>query len=316
MGTVVLSVDAELGWGFHDKSNPPTARLDNARDGWTTLLDLCDEYDVPATWAIVGHLFLADCSGRHVDHPRGGDWFAHEHPPDRMARDLRYGNGLVEAVQSAQVAHEIATHTFSHVEFGDSRTTRQEARAEVRESLALAHERGIDIRSLVFPRNNIGYLDVLAEEGIRCYRGRRPRQSRFFESVPGKVARATVLQRPPPVVHPYVDSAGLVEVPASLHLFSFEGLPRRMVTALTGDPVVRQARLGIDAVREGPGVFHMWLHPNSITSARDRERVRAIFVYLQEQRADGDIRVATMGEVADEVRGEPREKSREPVERS
>lgn len=316
MGTVVLSVDAELGWGFHDQSRPPADRLENARRGWESLLDLCDEFGIEATWAVVGHLFLRDCDGRHSDHPRDGAWFAHERPPNQMAADLRFGNGLVEAIQDAATDHEVGCHTFSHVEFGDPRTTRREARAEVTTSLELAREQGLELDSFVFPRNKVGHLDALAAYGFRCYRGVRPEKSRLGNGALGKLTRATVVRHPPPLVEPRVDSFGLVDIPASLHLFSFEGLARKLLTPLSGDPVVRQAKLGIDAAVESERVFHMWLHPNSITTPQDERRLRTIFTYLTHKRASTPLQVETMGEVARRTLAASEEQRTEPVERS
>jgi peptidoglycan/xylan/chitin deacetylase (PgdA/CDA1 family) len=56
----VISVDAELGWGFHD-IDPPTSRVEAARTGWKRLAGLFNEYDVPATWAVVGR----QCDEQH-----------------------------------------------------------------------------------------------------------------------------------------------------------------------------------------------------------------------------------------------------------
>jgi len=306
MGTVVLSVDAELGWGFHDQAEPPVDRLANAHRGWRTLIDLCDTYHLNATWAVVGHLLLDDCDGRHSDHPTPDDWFDHERGPDCLSRGLRFGNGLIDELQNATIAHDIGLHTFSHVEFGAEETTREIARAEVATGLELARERGIEMRSFVFPRNNVGHLDALAAYGIDCYRGVNPAQFRddVWAHPVGKLARATVSERAPPLVEPFVDSFGLVNVPASLHLFSFEGLGRQLVEPLFGDPIVRQAKRGIDAAADSERVFHMWLHPNSVTDQRDVDRVRAIFEYLDDRRATSSLTVKTMAEVATDRRGE------------
>lgn len=300
MGTVVLSVDAELGWGFHDFDAPHTGRLGTARKGWRTLLDLCDEFRIPATWAIVGHLMLEDCDGTHASHPAPDGWFAHERGPNALARDLRFGEGLVEAVSDAVVDHEIGSHTFSHVEFGAPWTTRELARAEVAASIEAARERGFDVTSFVFPRNNVGHREALAAYGIRCYRGTAPAgpQSPSLMGSVAKLARATVTTESPQLVVPQVDRYGLVNVPASLYLFGFEGLARTVVEASVGDPMVEQATLGIDEAAERDGVFHMWLHPNNITAQRDAHRLRDIFAHLDQRRAQTDLTVATMADVA------------------
>jgi len=316
MGTVVLSVDAELGWGFHDQKDPPADRLANARQGWQTLVSLCDTYRIDATWAVVGHLLLDECDNCHATHPTPPGWFDHERGDDAMPAYLRYGDGLVEVLQDATADHDIGSHTFSHVEFGDSETTREMARSEVAAGIELARERGIEMQSFVFPRNNVGHLDALAAYGIECYRGVNPatKQNDVWDSPAGKLAQATLVRRPPPLVEPAVDSFGLVDIPASLHLFSFEGQARTLVEPVFGDPMVKQAKLGIDAATKRDGVFHMWLHPNSITEQRDVDRLREIFDYLDRRRGRTSLSVKTMAEVAAETRAQATESKTSPVE--
>ncbi len=306
MGSVVISVDAELGWGFHDLPSPPHDRVAAARPGWRRLVSLFDEFDVPATWAIVGHLFLGDCDGHHADHPAPGGWFAHERGPDRMDSMLRYGYDLVEDVRTADADHEIGCHTFSHVEFGAQPTTQQLARAELSASVDAARARDVSLSSFVFPRNRVGHRATLAEAGFCCYRGAKPTARDDAIGSLGKLARATVTSGEPPLVEPTMDEFGLVNVPASLYLYGFEGGVRDIIAPVWGDPVVRQARRGIDAAAERGGVFHMWLHPNNLVEERHVERLRVILEYLDAVRVDTDLRVETMHEAAGRVRGHSR----------
>jgi peptidoglycan/xylan/chitin deacetylase (PgdA/CDA1 family) len=302
MGTVVLSVDAELGWGFHDLDDPPRDRLANARRGWRTLLALCDEYRVPATWAVVGHLFLAECDGRHDDHPAPAGWFDHERGADRMAHPLRFGDGLVDRIQAADVEHEIGLHTFSHVELGASSTTARVADAELSAAVDAARAWDIDPSSFVFPRNNVGNLQALADHDIDCYRGIEPTNNLPDAwGTAGGIAYATLAGSSPPLVHPRRDSLGLVDVPASLFLFCFEGVARSVAESLVGDPVAVQAKRGIDRAAAADGVFHMWLHPNNLVTPRDAARLRSIFEHLARVRARTDLTVRTMAQVAADV---------------
>ena len=303
MGTVVISLDAELGWGHHDRPDPPRDRVENARQGWIRLLHTLDKYRIPATWAVVGHLFLDRCDGVHADHPAPDGWFARETGEWRSRPELRFGFGLVHAIQRSPVDHEIGSHTFSHVEFGQA--SRDLARAELAASVDTASDLGVSLDTLVFPRHRIGHLDLLSEYGITCYRGLSPdrgtasslvRQSR-------KIARTVVPNRPPPVVEPSVTEEGLVDVPASMYAFGFEGPARTVLDAVWKDPIVEQARRGIDAAADrDDGIFHLWFHPNDISDRRDERRVEAILRYLAKRRDETALSVETMAEVAERTR--------------
>jgi peptidoglycan/xylan/chitin deacetylase (PgdA/CDA1 family) len=288
MGSVVISIDAELGWGFHDMETPPARRVTAARPGWETLLDLLEAFDVPATWAVVGHLLVENC-----DRPTGG--CACTRPPLADQPDRRFGPSLVEAVRDGDAGHELGCHSFAHPLFDE--ISREAAREEIERWLARARAHGIDDPgSFVFPRNRVGHRDLLAEYGFDCYRGvGRERNSGRLR----RLAQATVGDWTPPLVTPRVDEHGLVNLPDSLYLFRFEGWPRTAVEAVREDPVVRFCRNGIDAAAREDGVFHCWLHPNNLVADRDADRLRAILSYLDERR--GDLRIETMGDVAARV---------------
>ena len=312
MGSVVLSLDAELAWGFHDFDELPEERCSAARESWLRLLELFDEFDVPATWAVVGHLMLDECDGEHGDHPTPDGWFDRD-PGTREGRDERwYGSKLVGAIEDADVEHEVGSHTFSHVDFGT--TTREIASAEMRKSVEIGDDRGLSMDSMVFPRNYVGHRDVLAAYGVKSYRGNQPR--RWYDR--GRLGSATkFLGWPtgavsPTLVAPEVDEYGLVNVPASLYLFCFEGTGRSVVERVTGDPIVKMAKRGIDRAATEDGVFHMWLHPNNLTEERDFDRMRAILEHLAEVRDRTPLEVETMGEIAADIKDdEPR--PREPI---
>ena len=77
---VVISADLELAWAwrYSKKSDDPKVlalqKAHQTRQNLPPLLDLFDQFNVPVTWATVGHLFLEECgrtNGRaHSDLPR------------------------------------------------------------------------------------------------------------------------------------------------------------------------------------------------------------------------------------------------------
>jgi peptidoglycan/xylan/chitin deacetylase (PgdA/CDA1 family) len=300
--SVVVSLDAELVWGFHDFQDIPLDRATKARDSWLELLDLFDALDLPATWAVVGHLLLEECSGDHVDHPAGEEWFAND-PGGRDGPDSEwFGRDLVDAIVDGDPAHDIGCHTFSHVDFREQNTTREVAEAELQRCLELADDYGLELESFVFPRNHVGHRDLLAETDFTCYRGLSP--DRWYDETPvrrtGKFATYALGATAPPIVVPEVDEYGLVNVPASMYLFGFEGPPSDALSAIGTDPVVRQVELGLERLLEREdGLLHLWLHPNNIMTRSDSDRMREVARRITDYRDDHDVAVETMADVAD-----------------
>lgn len=299
MGSVIISIDAELGWGFHDRPNPPMGRLNASREGWRHLLRLLERFEVPATWAVVGHLFLRSCDGVHEEHPAPEGWFRRERNEWSDRPDLRFGGTLVDELLDADVAHDIGCHTFSHVLFDDPRVTRDVVRAELQRAIELGAERGVDYDSFVFPRNAPGYRDVLTDYGFSAYRGGHSRSSGIRDYA-GKIASVGDPTRVS-LIRPSVDEYGMVNVPPSLFLFGIEGAVRTAFESVWVDPIVRQAISGIDRAAQEDGSFHMWLHPNNLTAERDVERIRTILEHLDRRRRDSALTVETMSDVAERV---------------
>lgn len=299
MGSLVLSLDAELGWGFHHHDQIPVEHVRDARRRWRQLGRLFGAYDVPATWAVVGHLFMDDCEASHERHPAGPDRCKR---PSEAVEELWYADGLIDDISQASVDHDIGTHGFTHLQFQHDRMTDDFAAREFERSAEAARDRGIDPDSFVFPVNKVGHRELLADQGYDCYRGRRP-------SRPGrarKLARALTGRGSPPIVTPGVDEYGLVNVPASMYLFNFEGPLRRIAGRVSGDPVTTWVSNGLDRLAETDGILHLWLHPHNVTNERDVERMRTILERAARFRDRGEITIDTMADVAGRVRSSGR----------
>ena len=63
-GVFTISIDTEFAWGTFDLPEAMTYRKLEARsrEVITRLLGLFETYNIEATWAVVGHLFLESCA--------------------------------------------------------------------------------------------------------------------------------------------------------------------------------------------------------------------------------------------------------------
>lgn len=187
-GVFTLSLDFELLWGTVDLHGPERFRRACEIEREVVidrLLDLLDEHRIPATWCILGHLFLSECrrSGG-LAHPElvrprhrwvRGDWLQHDPCSDESRAPLFYGRSLVEKIRACRTPQEIGSHSFSHAIFSDEGCTREVAASELSASVEAAKHMGLELRSFAFPRNGVGHLDLLPQFGIRSYRGPAPR---------------------------------------------------------------------------------------------------------------------------------------------
>ena len=314
IGTFVLSLDTELAWGTMDKQGFRKYRghLERTRQNIEGLLALLDRYDIPATWAFVGHLLLDSC-GREAPgadpHPDvltaefswyDHQWHHHDPASDREAAPFWYGDDILDLVREAKPGHEVGCHTFSHLPLNDPAVSHDIALSQIRKCCELALGRRLRLESFVYPRNRVAHLDVLAQEGFTNYRG--PERS-WYGSLPGLLARAghfahRFLAIAPPVYRDLQVTSGVVNIPASMFLMPPDGVR----TLIPGRSRIRQAIRGLrNSVRSG-AVFHLWFHPCYIgTSDAMLNWLDAIFEEVGRLRSEGHLRVRTMGQLADEI---------------
>jgi len=281
----MASIDLELAWGVWDRPRPED--LDRARELERPivqrLLTLFDRYEIAATWAVVGAMFDDDPPA-----------------PPMGPTDAWSAPELVDAIADARVDHEIGTHSYAHVYF--DAISAAEA-AEDLERAASAHRKR-DLaapRSMVFPRNKVGHLDVLRRSGIEVFRSvdagllalcsaRAPR----LRPVVNLADKMTPV--PAPTVLPIAHAEGFVEVPSSLLLIGRNGL-RRAVR-----PRVMDAKMAatLELAARRNRIFHLWFHPSNFYF--DTETQFGIFERalrrVARMRDAGRLDVGTMGELA------------------
>ena len=69
-GIIVFSADFEMAWAFRYSKKESAKAMETGmkeRENFPILLDLFNKYDIPVTWATVGHLFLDSCN-HHKSH--------------------------------------------------------------------------------------------------------------------------------------------------------------------------------------------------------------------------------------------------------
>ena len=302
-GVAVVSIDTELAWGesHHCDGAGPRRDYGTERAVIDQILAVFDRYDISATWAIVGHLFLDQCAaveGRaHPEIVRpespssAGDWFDID-PCSTLAADpAYYGRDIVAAIRRSRVPQEIGCHSFSHLIADGCGEAAFES--DLAACQAVAAGDGLDVRSFVYPRNAIGHIDVLHRHGFISYRGSATapvatagRLVRYADRL-RPLARSAVV----PARHP----SGVWNVPQT-YLFAPATRARHVPVGLWARRPIARMRL---AARER-SLFHLWFHPYNVTAAPDRalRGLEAICRAAARLRDAGRLDILTMGALA------------------
>ncbi len=290
-GSVTFSLDFELAWAWrYSKRGGREARAIGLRER-AQLPGILAEFDrrgLPATWAVVGHLFLDACrrAGNGRAHPEvppvapfetrwwkfeGPDWFEHDPCTDLRRDPAWYAPDLIAMIQVSPVHHEIACHSFSHMSFGPE-CPHETALAELRACRAAMAAAGVEeTSSFVHPGNGLGNLAALKEAGFTIFRA--------FPWEKGEISLPVRLPE------------GLWLVPSAMCLECGDATdPRRMRAHR------RRLELLADIAAETGLNAHFWLHP-SIPVPQIEHLLSPFLDYCARLRESRSLDILTMREL-------------------
>lgn len=302
-GVFVVSLDTELAWGCFDVGGLESLRpaYENTRAVIDSILDLFDQYRIPATWALVAHL-LDDCNGEHTQSSPAFDWvdwFSAVPCRTGVDRRLWYAPDVYDAITDATVDHDIGLHGYSHMILGAEGCSRADAATELATAIDTFRRVGQNPDSFVFPRNQIGYVDLLAQHGIETYRGL---DQRWYETapIPDGLAKPFRFLDEATVSTPSTgtprERSGIVEIPGSQVFRPYHG-----GWQYTPEHSQRQRALkGLERAATTGDVFHLWFHPFNLAQERTRllAELESVLQYASQLREQGQLEVLTMAEVA------------------
>jgi len=316
-GIFTISLDFELYWGVRDKRKLSTysENLLNIRRIVQELLDVFDEYNVHTTWGIVGFLFFSNFGKLKQNIP--------DKLPNYTNTNLSpysYINGLDKVEDRYHFApdlihlicqydnQEIGTHTFSHYYCLEDGQSIDEFRADICSAINIANKKGIKIKSLIFPRNQLNkdYLKVLRELGIKCYRGNE--KSWMFSTINEKGIRH-MLRRALRLIDAYLNISGyncytLDEIWRSSEiLFS---IPSSRFLRPVSKKLVFFERLRIGRIKnamtyaaKNKKIFHLWWHPHNfgVNTRQNMLFLRGVLDHFKELRYKYGMYSLNMGEL-------------------
>jgi len=288
-GMVVFSADFEMAWAFRFSKIHHKSAIEKGlqeRENITLILNLFDKYQIPVTWATVGHLFLNNCKRdpnglAHPEMPRpeffenrnwifnSGDWYRHDPCTDIKSDPVWYASDLIARILLSEIKHEIGCHTFSHIDFTYKNCPKPLADAELDACIKLAENKGIKLKSMVFPGGTFGNYESLKEKGFKCYR----KSMRYQIDLP------------------YIDNLGLVAIPSSL------GLDKDPY-GWSKDFHLNMIRQYLDKAAKYRLVCHFWFHPSMDKWYLENVLPEALLLTAG-FRDSSDIQITTMGDLAD-----------------
>lgn len=252
-GVFCLSFDFELLYGrSNSQKESYKNRAKKVEIILPMLLNILEENEIGATWAVVGKL---------------------------------HNNKLTQLISKTSF-QEIGSHTYSHQYF--DLIKKDQAEFEIAESIKVL-KKYQKIKSFVFPKNKIKFLDLLNKHDVKIYRDRN--------ILTNSILQILDLNFHFPLTSKLIKKNHLFSNKGTFYFVSGRGIRKY----ISKDVRFKKARQGIDLAIKRKQIFHMWTHP--IDFSEDTEKLLSdfekIIKYVSKQKRANKINVLTMGQLAD-----------------
>ena len=305
-----LSLDCEGLWGMADKMQDPLYRIIN----YKSLINSYDFIDrtltsnnIKCTAAFVSCFtvnkdFLNDNLSILYDMSRlSPQWYS------TLVKLLEVGNndGLVgedffRILKNA--GHEIGWHGSTHVPLIKEYCSPELLKVELNLASLICSETNTYPKSIIFPRNKIGYLNELHSFGFLTYRDSD--SNHINKKILGYLNEFNIYQKCPSSRFPQTQPLHLTAAPSGLFLNWPHGFRSIVPASVT---ISRWKNLIKSAVKHG-ATIHMWLHPhNFITAPEMKYTFSEIIHFVGQLSKSGHIKNLTLNEIHNEIIKKPNE---------
>jgi peptidoglycan/xylan/chitin deacetylase (PgdA/CDA1 family) len=276
------------------------------------LLDLFDRYDIHCTWAVVGLLNmenteeLKDFKAIEYSTKNYSPFPISKYKLDTVNESVFLAKNDIESIKTAK-HQELASHTFSHYYTLENGQTEADFKADLN---SFSQAMGDDIKSIVFPRNQINkaYLKLCSDKGMTAYRGNQ--NNKFWKNSAYK--KESLLQKIGRTTDAYLKISkdnlidwddlkytqnGLINISASRFFkpYQFPKLIENLKLNRIKKQMLKSAQTNT--------IYHLWWHPHNFTTNTDAnfKQLESIFVYYQQLVKEHEYQSLNMNEIANQV---------------
>ena len=315
-GIFTISLDFELFWGVRDHRTLENygENIRNVHHVVPRLLELFSKYNVHCTWATVGFLFFNEkkemMSYLPVQRPTYEKKDYDPYPyleQNELEKIYHFAPALIEQIRRIP-GQEIGTHTFSHFYTLEKNTTIGQFQSDLRAAIAIAKEKGIEIKSIVFPRNQYSdeHIKACLEEGIKIYRGNA--LSGVYK--PTSRENEKLFRKGTRFADAYINITGhhchaipavseIINLPASRFLRPYD--PKfKMFDGLK----LRRIKQGIKFAAKHGLIYQLWWHPHNFGKYmnEDFKFLEQVLEYYHQLNREGKIESQNMLEIYSNIK--------------
>lgn len=316
-GRLIISLDFELLWGVHDWATKDSfkERAYGARNVIPEILQLFNKYDIHATWATVGLLFCANKNEVYEVLPtvkpnyKNKKLSAYNYLED-LGKDeesdiFHYADSLVNMIKNSD-GQEVGCHTFAHYYCKEDGYMADSFEADLISAKNIALKKGIELKSLVLPRNQFtkecvsvakkqGFLSVRGNPKFFAYNNNN-KWAKMFRLLDSYLNIFKKNYKKEELI-----GQDCVNVKASCFFRQYN--PKlRVLESLKIHCIKKQMK---HAAKTGK-VFHLWWHPHNfgLNTKKNLMQLEELLKYYTLLREKYSFKSQSMGEFAEDILNE------------
>lgn len=270
-GTFIISLDCEGKWGMADQvADFQRSTLTNKRltEAYRKIIDILNHHQIKGTFAFVAAFTMS------VDEYRvNKDWFANVHVEGKswlgeFSREIAenrfegWFNPDCFNIVRKETQHEIASHGFSHLPLAEFLINEEDFIREINLIKTCSNFKERRNMTFVYPRNLVGYTNLLRDAGFIGYRDGVHLTSSSNKGIPKLFLRAKSLFSDLNIktpAKPHSIGGSIIPIPASVCLNWRHGLRKKIPMAVT---IKRWRNIIKDAITNQK-VAHLHTHPHN-----------------------------------------------------
>lgn len=320
-GILLLSLDFELFWGVQDGHTYDDygSNVLGGRKAIPKLLELFDNHDVHCSWATVGMMFaeskeeLYKYSPKPENRPHYDNSILSSYRVlDKIGNNEKedkyfYGKSLIDKISEHRY-QEIASHTFSHYYARETGQNINEFQSDLMAASKIARDKGYEIKTLVFPRNQSKqeYENAVLNNGFVAYRGE---ERDWIHKI-----KITIIKRMFRLLDSYINLTGSECYKKSDfkkgELHNFRGSrflrPYNYKLRFFENLKIRRIKGQMKHAAKNGEIFHLWWHPHNIgiNTEKNLNNIEEILNYYDFLKSKYGMESKNMCELANEINEE------------
>ncbi len=300
-GVFTISLDFELYWGVLDSKslNSYKNNILGAHEAVLRLLEVFEKYEIHATWAVLGYLYFENFEELKESIPpiiptyskESFSSYSYFEKLEKLDSRLLFAKDKILKIKKTKF-QEIASHTFSHYYCMESGQNEDQFLNDIFYAKKKAKELGIDIKSIVFPRDqyNLKYLSLLRKLGFIAYRG-NPNHPIYKPS--SQKSKQNILRKALLFLDSHINITGHNTVKIEASSLPINIPSSRFLRPVSKNGVLNFLRLEriksqMRYAAKNKRLFHLWWHPhnfgvNTKENIKFLERILLFYKRMQDR---------------------------------